>query len=147
MIDNYTCRAKCKDTGEWVYGYYVKHNTVTTCFVTDNPRPKHYIVNDGSACDWGFEPPLQATEVNPDTVCRCTGCTDKNDKLIFEGDIFVYSDEYSYVVKWDSKKIGFCAECVNEVYDYDYLNSFYGFLREVIGNIHDNPKLMEVSNE
>lgn len=136
-MNNHICRAKRKDNGEWVQGYYLKHNTVKTCFSTDDPKPKHYIIYEGS-CDWGLMPPLLMAEVDPDTVCRYTGRTDKNGKCIFESDIFVYSDEYSYVVKWDSKKVGFCAECMNEIYDYDYLNNFYDFLCEIVGNVYDN---------
>lgn len=79
-------RGKCIDSGEWVYGYYVKHDAVKVCFSSDDPKTRHYIVRDGF-CDWGFEPPLEYVEVDPETVCRSTGVKDKNGKLLFEHDI------------------------------------------------------------
>lgn len=54
-------RGKCIDSGEWVYGYYVKHDAVKVCFSSDDPKTRHYIVRDGF-CDWGFEPPLEYVE-------------------------------------------------------------------------------------
>lgn len=143
--DNHICRAKRIDTGEWVYGYYVKHNTVMTCFSEDDPRPKHYIVNDGSACDWGFEPPLQATEIDPETVCRCVGIKDKNGKFIFENDIVkgkvhviggyrVRSGVIKYSIDGFKMKVG--QEDKNIPFDCT-----------IIGNVFDNPKLMEANND
>ena len=152
--DNHICRAKCKDTGEWVYGYYVKHNTVMTCFASDDPRPKHYIVNDGTSCDWGFEPPLQVTEVDPETVCRFIGKVDKYGNKIFENDLLLVSmpialdiDKYEYRTmlfkcvpdKWNT---GFI--CLNKVADpYKWHNAEdyseeCAELVEVVGNVYDN---------
>lgn len=79
-------RGKRIDSGEWVYGYYVKHDAVKVCFSSDDPKARHYILYDGF-CDWGFEPPLEYVEVDPETVCRSTGIKDKNGKLLFEHDI------------------------------------------------------------
>ena len=39
-------RGKCIDSGEWVYGYYVKHDAVKVCFSSDDPKTRHYIVRD-----------------------------------------------------------------------------------------------------
>lgn len=128
-MDQYMCKAKRRDNGKWVYGYYVmKEDTIFK-------NKLHYILRqlDGdSLASW--------YPVDPQTLCRCTGLTDKNGEWIFEGDIFMYSSEYLYVVKWD---LGFCAECMNEICDYDHLNNFYDFKCEIIGNIFDNTELME----
>ena len=131
-MNQYMCKAKRRDNGKWVCGYYVMKEDVI--FKTKN----HFILIQPEGESFASWYP-----VDPDTVCRCTGWADKNGKWIFEGDIFVYSSEYSYVVKWDSKKIGFCAESMNSTYDYDYLNNFYDILCEVVGNIFDNTELME----
>lgn len=134
-MDRHICRAKAKDTNEWIYGYYVKHNTVMTCFATDDPKPKHYIMSDGSTCDWGFEPPLQMTEIDPDTLCYCIGTTDKNMRPIFEGDIVkgkvhlhggyrvrkgvirYICEAFKLKVGYDDKEIPSPCEVVGNIYD------------------------------
>lgn len=147
-LNNYTCRAKCKDTGEWIYGYYVKHNTVQTCMSYDNPRPKHYIVSDGTACDWGFEPPLQATEVDPYTVCRCPNIKDKNGYMIFENDIIRH-------IEYGVGRIAYLQQSAGWVFVWKEYDSRMGHRAtgswfeqdsnvEIIGNIFDNTELMEV---
>ena len=142
-MNRHIYRAKVKDTNEWIYGYYVKHNTIMTCFATDDPKPKHYILYDGSSCDWGFEPPLQMTEIIPETLGCCIDRQDKNGKWIFEGDILKckvhlhggyrvrkgvvkyisFYNAFKLIVDRDDKEIP--CEC------------------EIVGNVIDNPNLLE----
>ena len=75
------------DNGEWVEGYYVS-----------NGEDLHYIITDE------FVQHL----VDPSTLGECTGLTDKNGKLIFEGDI-VSNDNLILVVEWDSDRATFNA--------------------------------------
>ena len=143
--DNHICRAKRIDTDEWVYGYYVKHNTIMTCYSSDDPRPKHYIVNDGSACDWGFEPPLQATEIDRMTLCRCPNIKDKNNHMIFENDIVRH-------IQYGIGRIAYLQQAAGWVFVWDGYDSRMGHRAtgswydkdgkiEVIGNIFDNPEV------
>ena len=163
-------RGKRIDNGEWVEGAYCKRDTVKVCLSSDDPKSKHLIIVDGF-CDWGFEPPLNAYEVDPATVGQFTGLTDKNGKKIFEGDIVRYGMIYDFecyleslenpdaydgevcdhdievdVVEWclgydypafDLKKHQFECNGLSQIMcgDYEY---------EIIGNIHDNPELLEV---
>ena len=84
--------------------------------------------------------------VIPETVGQYVGLKDKNGKKVFEGDILVFCKgaTYPYQIKWDGmgwklyradgKRIKEAFEC-NEIH---YVN-----ISEVIGNIHDNPELLE----
>lgn len=90
----------------------------------------------------------------PSTVGQYTGLTDKNGKKIFDGDIikivpdYYYSDDYS-ISKVYSYNGVFCVD----YYGDDFDSTALGFLEdynpdgdyEVIGNIHDNPELLEVA--
>ena len=135
MMSKYHFRGKRLDNGEWVDGFYCKHNTVKTCLASDDPEPKHLIIMDGF-CDWGFEPPLQGVEVDPVTVGQYTGASDKNDRRIFEGDIVRHNDKI-YVISYIPKYARFAGTTSGIV-----MAIFLFSACEVIGNIHDNPDLL-----
>lgn len=79
-----------------------------------------------------------------ETVGQYTGLTDKNGKRIFEGDIVTYIGEVC-LVKWDDETAKFVLENENLVCDFEevWCNRLKSQI-EVIGNIHDNPELLEV---
>lgn len=78
-------------------------------------------------------------------VEQCTGRKDKNGRLIYEGDIISGSNgsingrywTFKQEIKWDEKK-GFSVPKwgANEDWSHWY---------EVIGNIHENPELLEAA--
>ncbi|GHU96218.1 phage protein [Clostridia bacterium] len=80
-------------------------------------------------------------EVDPDTVGQYTGLEDKNGVNIFEGDI---ARDSTSVFKVEFRFDGWHFVRVSGFYQYP---SFYSNANrvEVIGNIHDNPKLLEES--
>jgi uncharacterized phage protein (TIGR01671 family) len=115
-------RGKRIDNGEWIQGDLVQF-------------PAHGIVRIVEQ-----EPSYKDAEVDLDTVGQFTGLTDKNGKKIFEGDI-IFDPELkeNHIVMFDEG--GFCTE---EMFLQFYL-CFDEMEVEVIGNIHDNPELLEVT--
>lgn len=85
--------------------------------------------------------------VDPKTIGQSTGLFDKNGKGIFEKDILDYNGR-KVIVKWHGSYASFIYEFVDELQNRTtewqplYL-SYYKF--EVIGNIYENPELLEVT--
>jgi uncharacterized phage protein (TIGR01671 family) len=79
-------------------------------------------------------------------LMQCTGLKDKNGKLIYEGDILKLA-EFGKPVEVKHRALGFVLrrEPSNTVgYDND---KYIPEDCEVIGNIYENPELLEVSND
>lgn len=117
-------RAKRIDNGEYVYGYYCEAE------MFDHTGTEYFIIE--YSCD-GTQ-----YHVASATVGRYTGLTDKNGKKIFEGDIIhvvTPTTTGNYQVKFGYGMF------------YIGINMPLAYVRhscEIIGNIHDNPELLEV---
>jgi uncharacterized phage protein (TIGR01671 family) len=78
-----------------------------------------------------------------------TGLTDKNGKEIYEGDILLWSDRNGKIKKWvvDFVCGGFCAKVNGKGGSWQLsiltAMSFDTDPCEIIGNIHENPELLE----
>lgn len=128
-------RGKRVDNGEWVYGTYGRH-TSFDAMIIDRP----YLDSNGDLTALNF------WTVNPETVGQFTGLTDKNGNRIFEGDILKAiwqhlsnTDTVIGIVKYDD------AAFILETDDH-YLffeDNIFSDECEVVGNIHDNPELLE----
>ena len=118
-------RGKSEDNGEWVYGYYAcigKHHYILTgkLNLIGAVNFEHYLVI-------------------PETVGQYTGLKDKNGKKIFEGDILRDDDnEENGVVEFIDGEFYVVFGNVETHGIYDIACCCY-----VIGNIHDNPELLE----
>ena len=125
-------RGKRLDNGEWVDGYL---------YITHNGEHEISIYNDEVNIErWTHE-------VDPSTIGQYTGLKDKNGKRIWEGDVLrshyddLYPDDESIeVVKWFRGGWHIQqGEYPPDAMDGDGVIPY----SEVIGNITDNPELLE----
>lgn len=125
-------RGKRKDNDEWAYGYYCR------CGWTG--MEKDVIIPSHASTLYGID-------VIPETIGQYTGLTDKNGKKIFEGDIvkcISSFDAKDMVVIFEAAEFHLvdCQRYKNYTECCGYRH--FGTLEtEVIGNIHDNPELVE----
>lgn len=130
-------KGKRVDNEEWIYGYLF--NILDMAFILSGVC----VVSDGS------EPTPNMYQVIPSTIGQFTGLIDKNSIKIFEGDILhepyrktknvivTYKDGNFHLVPVgiysasSSGELSFCKQNI------DY------FKYKIIGNIHDNPELLE----
>ena len=129
MNDRYLYRAKRTDNGKWVEGFLMDDNYINTPF------------NDNDACG-RFDDPV---EVDPSTICQCTGLKDKNGKLIWENDIIKCKCGIAVVV-WDKSewRIKWVKDNIWRKDLHFWVNDENECGVEVIGNAIDNPELLEV---
>lgn len=127
--------------GEWVEGFYSR--------VTNNFEQKnvHFITRYKDLPN-GETVLTGQYIIEPETVGQYTGLTDKNGKKIFEGDIvksFEYDD--TYIIRYFDDENYPAFDCVPDIplcecNGLAFLVNTEGC--EAIGNVHDNPKLLEV---
>lgn len=128
-------RAKGTFNGEWVEGYY------EFGYDAETETPTHYMWVVNHTEKYG-----EMYMVIPETVGQYTGLTDKNGKKIFEGDICRNTKTGEIVsVVWHGTMAGYVwsrrKEGCKHLFDFGALFRCFDKY-EVIGNIHDNPELM-----
>ncbi len=131
-------RGQAFGSREWIYGHY------------RNGKKMHIIYHDQNSDN--------CYAVLPETVGQFTGLSDRNGKKIFEGDIVKFTDSpfrYSYNGAVCFHEGSFCIQ-----YKYWGKDRFHKigqtdkwqdmgasgivtYEYEIIGNIHDNPELLE----
>ena len=119
------------DNGEWVEGslYETIYNT--------------YIIQKHDETRTA----LNAISVIPETIGQFTGLTDKNGKMIFEGDVVKQTGKVnngsSGAIMVENMRIAVCE--INSAGTIMFLSNYRSDIHsssyEVIGSIHDNPKL------
>lgn len=117
----------------WVYGDLI------------HSGDKYFIHSQGNRVnvDGGIGRHIIMHEIIPETLGEYTGLTDENGKRIFEGDIVsIIGEDEIGVVEWDYEDIKFVVIVDNICSDFSH---FYGHDLVVIGNVHDNPELLEVA--
>ena len=130
------------DNGEWVQGFYVR---------ADHHWHKNGIHKDwialGASANGGWFALHNKYAVKAETVGQYTGLTDKNGKKIFEGDIVEWFlpevSEYPSMAYIEYDEESFAWRVCWKEYDPDWLEGLNKEYISVIGNIHDNPELLE----
>lgn len=119
-------RGKRADGSSWVYGDLRQENSGNKVLMTN-------------LSTWGdnVDPYGEDVIINPDTIGQYTGLQDKNGKEIFEGDI-IRNESCKGVVVY--KNGAFCLE-LGKSCGYVWLFCLDSLLD--IGNIYDNPELLE----
>lgn len=136
-------RGKRTKDGVWIEGPLV--------FVEGKPAIYDHNAPDSSATwSYGEAHLWGCSEVDPETVGQFIGLTDKNGKMIFEGDIietkgcrWVIGFENTAFAAMDGPDMQFA---MFEQYIWDHKKREWAApdYWEVVGNIHDNPELLEV---
>ena len=134
-------RGKTRD-GEWHYGQYIY---ATQSMGTNRPYHKDWIVC-GFASNGGWLTPLRRYAVVENTVGRNTGLSDIYGQKIFEGDIVrVFDSIMNYVIALVVFQNGcFCVVDKTPVCKGLSISLSAIASCEVIGNMFDNPNLIEV---
>lgn len=151
-------RGKRVDNGEWVQGSLFAEGT-------------RFEIIRCSCNNVGIE----GVNVIPETIGQYIGLKDKNDKRIFEGDIFKFDDEvwesyytscgteYGSFIVTNYGVIGFDKDTAHFDFikykfnensveadlhrNHDIKFSEFVNLLKIIGNIHDNPELLKGSEK
>ena len=138
-------KAKRKDSGEWVEGYYLNIAKINRFICTGK------IKLDGAVK--GIIAP-EMYEIDPDTICQYTGLTDKNGNKIWENDIAECNKRKEecglYKVIWRKEYADFGVvpisnTCIGQYpIGFSYGKTLHGRDYKSVGNIFDNPELLEV---
>ena len=144
-------KAKRIDNGEWVEGHLFDNGF--------GEEEKKYFVGgliiekyNGTACDDWDITGINFYEIDSETLCQFTGLCDKNGKKIWENDICDRKEKYPEVVKMTNGDWTLdYSYALGRDYGNSYCNlGFYVNERkcvEVIGNIFDNPELLQEESD
>lgn len=138
MKDRYLFKAKRLDNREWVIGNLIQSSTRSWISSEQADKTRLRSISKTQAI-------YRAIEVDPSTICQCTGLKDKNSKLIYEGDIVKclyndYGEKGVYIGKVIYREDTCCfVDANSESTDYEWWEEE----KEVIGNIFDNKELLE----
>lgn len=152
MNNRYLFRAKKIDTGEWVKGSLINLDYDSGyCYITEPYESASTLSVRALIYNHTYF-------VDRATICQCTGLKDKNGNLIWENDIVLIKEdgypnprkgavkyhENKYLLKipnsYSSNQDLVTKEEANTGREQYYVHYTY----TVIGNIFDNPELLEV---
>ena len=143
MNNRYLYRAKRTGNGAWIIGFYHWTNW-------RNPQTKEIVEVTHSILPIDYQ---DSYHVDPSTICQCTGMPDKNSKVAYEHDIIKTPVGNAKII-WSCSSsptnhlinVGFKVVFLDATANDNYRNDLGYWIgkSEVIGNIFDNPELLEV---
>ena len=136
-------KAKVKDSTEWIEGgLIVVKNTARRFIVDINSKTalRGVVTHCSDKYDW------RSTEVDPDTVCQFTGITTELGIDLYENEIVecggyrgvIKFEDGAFVIEWIGNGTEFLR---HDLAYWAYLSNV-----RVVGNIFDNPELLEEEN-
>jgi len=138
---NYTAKGKGLqpyEKDEWKIGYLVIFSEDDYRVVTERDASNAWVGDSSYDGDM--------TCICPETVCRPSGVYDKNGKMIWEKDIvdglFLHSGPIKAVCKFKDGSFGLSHKWG----DGEHFNAFTSMCNveyEVLGNVFDNPEVLE----
>jgi len=123
MDDRFTFRGKSVDNGKWIEGYLIEK--------------WWYGSNSFHILEGIYGSDEIGEKVIESTIGQCTGLRDRNGRLVFEGDICRHGDRIIEVVWYEGSWHYTYGNHGGRLYALHPRNDI-----EIIGNIHDNPKLL-----
>lgn len=121
-------RGKRVDNGEWVEGSLLYDTEQDEAYIAEHFEDKSAYIR----------------AVDPDTVGQFTGVTDKYSNPVFEDHIIRDEDGDIYAVFYYEFYASYCAKRIANSSALFALQDIDIYGAEVIGNIYDNPELLEV---
>ena len=131
MENRFLFRGKRKDNAEWVIGSLIQSSIRSWISSEQADKARLRSVSKTQAI-W------RAIEVDPSTICQCTGY-----EGIYEKDIFQCDDE-RYVIEWCDYSLCWEARAIGSSESIS-LGEFRPDEIVAIGNAIDNPELLEGS--
>lgn len=144
-MKNLKFRAKRYSDSEWIYGSGVIFCD-DCCFIDKRDERPYAFRGNTHFIE------LASVLCLDNTVCQFTGIKDKNGKEIYDGDIIRSFDsngnEIIHYIAWRETEARFVAtyndnkECRIDLTSCLYQEWINEFDKEVIGNIYDNPEIL-----